>query len=190
MQGFSGSDPADGVRSGRATKGAATAFGLILALATIDLISDSRQGTTLAHALFEGTIALVGLVGLVWATLRIRGLSAETARLRAEADGLGRQLRESNAEADRWRVQAADLISGLAAAIDQQLKRWHLSAAESEVALLLLKGFSHKEIAQLRNVGEATVRQQATAIYRKAGLSGRHDLAAFFLEDLLSPQSS
>jgi DNA-binding CsgD family transcriptional regulator len=190
MQGFSAADPADGVRSGRVTKAAAIAFGLTLVLATLDLISDLRQGMTLAHGLLEATIAAVGLAGLIWATLQIRGLSAETARLRAEAAGLGRRLSESDAEAERWRLQAADLISGLAAAIDQQLRRWNLSAAESEVALLLLKGFSHKEIARLRNVSEATVRQQATAIYRKAGLSGRHDLAAFFLEDLLTPQGS
>jgi hypothetical protein len=31
------------------------------------------------------------------------------------------------------------------------------------------------------------VRQQALGIYGKAGLSGRADLAAFFLEDLLLP---
>ena len=55
--------------------------------------------------------------------------------------------------------------------------------------MLLLKGLSHKEIAAIRNVGEATVRQQAGSIYRKAGLEGRRDLAAFFLEDLLGPRS-
>jgi hypothetical protein len=38
-------------------------------------------------------------------------------------------------------------------------------------------------------IGETTARQQAGAIYRKAGLSGRHELAAFFLEDLLGPRS-
>jgi hypothetical protein len=31
------------------------------------------------------------------------------------------------------------------------------------------------------------VRQQALAVYRKSGLNGRNDLAAFFLEDLLLP---
>ena len=31
-------------------------------------------------------------------------------------------------------------------------------------------------------------RQQARSVYRKGGLSGRHDLAAFFLEDLLAPR--
>ena len=40
----------------------------------------------------------------------------------------------------------------------------------------------------MRQVSEATVRQQGRAIYQKAGLRGRHDLAAFFLEDLLDPR--
>jgi DNA-binding NarL/FixJ family response regulator len=55
------------------------------------------------------------------------------------------------------------------------------------VALLLLKGLAHKEIADARETSERTVRQQSLAIYRKAGLSGRAELSAFFLEDLLLP---
>jgi DNA-binding NarL/FixJ family response regulator len=58
------------------------------------------------------------------------------------------------------------------------------------VASLLLKGLSHKEIAEVRRVSEATARQQARAVYKKAGLSGRNELAAFFLEDLLLPRST
>ncbi len=80
-------------------------------------------------------------------------------------------------------------IDGLAGAIDEQLERWHLSAAEKDIALLLLKGLEHKEIAELRGVSETTVRQQARSLYRKAGLAGRHELAAFFLEDLLGPRT-
>jgi len=34
---------------------------------------------------------------------------------------------------------------------------------------------------------ERTVRQHAVAVYRKSGLSGRAELSAFFLEDLLLP---
>ena len=98
-------------------------------------------------------------------------------------------LASSNADAQRWARQARNLIEGLASAIDDQLERWHLSAAEKEIALLLLKGLEHKEIAQLRDVAETTVRQQARSVYRKAGLAGRHELAAFFLEDLLGPRT-
>ena len=48
----------------------------------------------------------------------------------------------------------------------------------------MLKGMSLKEIAIARDTSEATVRQQAQAIYRKSGLSGRAELAAYFLESL------
>jgi DNA-binding CsgD family transcriptional regulator len=61
----------------------------------------------------------------------------------------------------RWRDEARDLITGLGTAIDRQLETWGLSPAEKELALLLLKGLSHKEVAGVRGVSEATVRQQA-----------------------------
>jgi DNA-binding NarL/FixJ family response regulator len=81
-------------------------------------------------------------------------------------------------------------LQGLGEAIDRQFQRWGLTEAESEVALLQLKGLRHKEIAELRHTSERTVRQQALAVYRKSGLSGRSDLAAFFLEDVLLPQAT
>ena len=50
---------------------------------------------------------------------------------------------------------------------------------------MILKGMSHKEVATLRQCSEVTVRQHATVIYRKSGLTNRAQLTAFFLEDLL-----
>jgi DNA-binding NarL/FixJ family response regulator len=58
---------------------------------------------------------------------------------------------------------------------------------EREIALLLMKGYSHKAIARDRGRSERTVRQHAVAIYQKSGLGGRAELAAFFLEDLMLP---
>jgi len=43
-----------------------------------------------------------------------------------------------------------------------------------------------KEIAAVRNVKEKTVRSQATSIYAKSGYTGRHELSAHFIEDLMS----
>lgn len=37
----------------------------------------------------------------------------------------------------------------------------------------------------LRNILEKTVRQQASAIYKKAGINGRHAFSAWFIEDAL-----
>jgi DNA-binding NarL/FixJ family response regulator len=45
------------------------------------------------------------------------------------------------------------------------------------------------EIAALRSTSEATVRQQARSTYEKSGLNGRASFCAYFLEDLLPPQS-
>ena len=78
-------------------------------------------------------------------------------------------------------------IEGLGRAIRDQFDKWGLTDGESEIALLMLKGLSHKEIARLRASSETTVRQQARTIYRKSNLSSRAELAAFFLEDLLLP---
>jgi DNA-binding CsgD family transcriptional regulator len=141
------------------------------------------------HAATEGAIVLAGGVGLV---ILLRRFAEARRRERAaseRAKGLASDLERARADAVRWRAEAADLLAGLGQLIDRQFVRWGLTAAEKEVAMLLLKGLSHKEIAAARDVGVATARQQATAVYRKAGLGGRHDLAAFFLEDLLAPRA-
>ena len=78
----------------------------------------------------------------------------------------------------------------MASAIQRQFTKWGLSDAESDIAALMLKGLSHKEIANIRQSSEATVRQQARAIYVKSNLSNRAELSAFFLEDLFPPRQS
>ncbi|MEZ4400749.1 MAG: helix-turn-helix transcriptional regulator [Kofleriaceae bacterium] len=169
-------------------------FLMIAALAIIDLVLDARSVSG-AHALTEAALAAGGIAAAAVYARRVRvlarearALADEAHQLRAHAEELASHLATSRADAERWRRESHDLIAGLAGAIDAQLVRWGLTAAEKEVALLLLKGLSHKEIAEARGVAETTVRQQARALYKKAGLGGRNDLAAFFLEDLLGPQ--
>lgn len=166
----------------------AAVCGLLTVLVTIDLVSDVASGTTAFHAAIEGTVIAAGAVAAGWFALRVRQTVREARDLRDRARELAGHLDASRRETERWRREAGDLIAGLGAAIDQQLERWGLSPAEKDIALLLLKGLSHKEIAQARSVAETTVRQQARALYRKAGLAGRNELAAFFLEDLLAPR--
>ena len=69
--------------------------------------------------------------------------------------------------------------------IQAQFETWKLTASEKEVSLLLLKGLTLDEIARVRETKEKTVRQQASNVYKKAGIAGRHELVAFFFEDLL-----
>jgi DNA-binding CsgD family transcriptional regulator len=86
-----------------------------------------------------------------------------------------------------WRAAIGAHIDGLRDTIERQFSAWGFSQAERDVAYLILKGFSHREIASLRGAVEKTVRQQAQSVYKKSGLDGKSGLAAFFLEDLLSP---
>jgi DNA-binding CsgD family transcriptional regulator len=154
------------------------AFSLIGLLAAVDLLGDLDEGVSGYHLFAEGSVIVIALAATA---VLIRALLARTHEL-------NRRLVSSDETARAWRAEAESLLRGLGASIDRQFGRWHLSGAEKEVALLLLKGLSHKEIARARGIGEATARQQATAVYRKAGVEGRNDLAAFFLEDLALPR--
>lgn len=171
----------------RGALAAAALLAVVLVGALADLTADLRAGTTWLHVVFEGSIAVAGAAGLLLMLRRLQDARRREDRARIEADVLHAQLAKTAREAERWREEAGDLLAGLGAAIQRQLARWELSAAETAVATFLLKGFSHKQIAGLRDVSEATVRQQARSVYKKAGVEGRHDLAAFFLADLVVP---
>ena len=167
--------------------GLLVAFVAVALFAAVDIGSDLREGADLAHVSAEAAILLVGLAGAGFMARRLILVLRHARTLQSEALDLAEQLDATRVEANRWREEVRDLMKGLAEALDQQFDRWRLSPAEKEVALLLLKGLSHKDIAEVRSVTEATARQQARSVYKKAGLSGRHDLAAFFLEDLMLP---
>ena len=155
-------------------------FALIAVLMAVDTVIDYRQTHSIAAQTFEMLVFAAALAGIA-----IHGW--QLASVRSQSERLGRELTETRADAQRWSREAQDVLKGLGVAIDGQFDKWGLSPAERDVALLQLKGLRHKEIAELRRTSERTVRQQALSIYRKAGLSGRTDLAAFFLEDLLLP---
>lgn len=122
---------------------------------------------------------LAALAAAVVAWLRISAVRRE--------HKLSHQLEEVEAKYQERSAEAQELLRGLSEQIDKQFDKWGLTAAEREVGMLMLKGLRHKEIASIRGTSERTVRQQALTIYRKAGLDGRTDLAAFFLEDFLQP---
>ena len=155
-------------------------FALIALLMAIDTAVDYRQSGSFLAQTFEMLVFVAALAGI--------GIHAwQLASARTRSERLDRELTETKAEAQRWSREAKDVLKGLGAAIDTQFDKWGLTPAERDVALLQLKGLRHKEIAELRHTSERTVRQQALSIYRKSGLGGRTDLAAFFLEDLLLP---
>ncbi|MEO0357713.1 MAG: LuxR C-terminal-related transcriptional regulator [Pseudomonadota bacterium] len=67
-----------------------------------------------------------------------------------------------------------------------QFGDWGFTEAEKEIGMLLIKGMSIAEIAELRNRSQATVKAQNTAIYQKSGLNNRAQLVSYFVEELTS----
>lgn len=69
--------------------------------------------------------------------------------------------------------------------LEERFADWQLTAAERDVALFAIKGFSTGDIAGFRGVSEGTIKAQTNAIYRKAGVSGRPQLLSVFIDDLM-----
>ncbi len=132
-------------------------------------------------------LELVDILPIVITSVGLAMLFGVVRQQREDHGRLMRDLEVARIKGQRWRTEARAILNGLGSAIDTQFTRWNLTPAERDVAMLLLKGLSHKEIADLRTVSERTVREQARALYAKAGLSGRASLSAFFLEDMLAP---
>jgi DNA-binding CsgD family transcriptional regulator len=161
-----------------------TAFVIIGILAAIDIVADIREGTETIHIVIECIVFIISIMSALAISLR---LYKEAKVSRQLVEEMSLELQKNREEAKEWKNETQELLQGLGISIGKQFERWELTPSEKEIGLFLLKGLSHKEVAYIRGVSEATARQQARSIYKKAGLNGRHDLAAFFLEELALP---
>ena len=151
---------------------------LVVVASGIDLYTDLSHGVTGQHVAKEAAIMAIAALGIAWL---LYGLHRQNKKISA----LRKELEETRQPAVPPSTYILRARRHLAEVVGQQFEEWELSASEKEVGLLLLKGLSLKEIAGLRNTLEKTVRQQASAIYKKADVAGRHAFAAWFIEDFL-----
>ena len=151
----------------------------IIGFATlVDIAFDLYYGSTVAHIAIEFFMILLSLAGIVWL---LRHLQAQKRAL----DQLKQEIAEEKRNSPATTTEGREARKKLSDMMRHQFQTWQLTGGEQEVALLLLKGLSFKEIAGVRDTHEKTVRQQASAIYKKASVSGRHAFAAWFIEDFL-----
>jgi DNA-binding NarL/FixJ family response regulator len=99
---------------------------------------------------------------------------------------LMRELRRMMTRMDEIETSLRAARGEMGTVIEAFFDTWALSAAERDVALLLVKGLDNESIASMRGTANGTVRAQASAIYNKAGVDGRAQLISVFLEELLA----
>jgi DNA-binding CsgD family transcriptional regulator len=148
-------------------------------LVAYDILIDVKEGLPFEHVFHETVILSFALI-LTLFQLRV------ISRQRVHLEGNAKEIDELRASREEFRRRATRFSADFSAAVNEQFTAWGLTESERDIAILLVKGLSMKEIADLRQSKEATVRQQATAVYRKAKLEGRQELASYFLEDLFS----
>jgi len=129
-----------------------------------DVIADLIADPASTHTIYEAIVVLALLAGMVLGAIELR------------------QTMQRLARQDQALAVAAGALSGVIAA---QFDIWGLTPAECDVGTLALKGLDVAEIAAMRGAAAGTVRAQLTHIYAKAGVSGRAQFAAFFVEDLM-----
>ncbi|MDV7141430.1 LuxR C-terminal-related transcriptional regulator [Tropicimonas sp. TH_r6] len=174
----SGSAPAPSARGGAAPGGIGRwlAVALVVQLAALCLFLFDFAGTVLdlhGHALSWEVHEIVELLSIVgMATGSVITLLM-----------LRRSMRRTERLEEQLRVASASFHSVMMAKFDQ----WGLSAAEREVATLIVKGFSIAEIAGLLDKSEGTIKAQNSSIYQKSGQSGRVQLVSYFIELLAEP---
>ena len=154
--------------AGRRQTAALSVFLLVQTLAAVffvgDVIGDLRADPISGHFIFEAVVTAALVLGILFGAFALR----------------------RTIELLRAQDQALQVARGaLSDVINQQFQVWALTPAERDVGLLALKGLDVAEIAELRGAAQGTVRAQLTRIYQKAGVSGRAQFAAFFVEDLL-----
>jgi DNA-binding CsgD family transcriptional regulator len=152
-------------------------FTLVIA-SGVDLLSDFSENADLSHVIKEAVIVAISLTAIAWLLLDMRRQAYEIKDLRNELSTIRKPGKTPTKEV----LEAKKTLSHV---ISQQFDDWNLSNSEKEVGWLLLKGLSLREIAMLRNTLEKTVRQQASSLYKKAGINGRHTFSAWFIEDVL-----
>jgi DNA-binding CsgD family transcriptional regulator len=156
---------------------------LFLALFILDHYIDFILGATRRDILLDVALETPRLVLLFAVMLfAVRELSRE----RENRLLLHRSLVQKDKEAQAWERRAQDVISEFERDIDSQFMAWGFSKSEREVAYLILKGKTTKEISKLRFTSDRTIRNQCQSIYDKSGLAGRHELSGHFLERFIS----
>ncbi len=94
-------------------------------------------------------------------------------------------IRMSIQRADRAEEKLRHISSDFSDLLNEYFAKWHLTLAERDVAIFMIKGMRTKDIARLRGTSDGTIKAQTNAIYRKAGVTRHTELLSLFIDDLM-----
>ncbi|WP_206199099.1 helix-turn-helix transcriptional regulator [Thiomicrorhabdus indica] len=154
-------------------------FITIFIISAVDISHDFKDfGHMNAHIWVEMFMGLLSFIAfsVILLSIRQQGKNLETAN--EDLTQVQQELKKSHDKIQKLAEEFSLMVLA-------QFEEWQLTNTEKEIGLLLLKGLSTVEISEIRDTREKTVRQQASNLYRKAKLAGRHELSAYFFEDLL-----
>ncbi len=153
-------------------------FAVVVLASGADFIADLSYGADTKHIIKEAVVVVSSIIAI---SLLLLGFKQQ----KEEIKSLRQELETSNKHKTPAKKYVLDARKKLGNVITQQFSEWMLTNSEIEVGWLLIKGLSLKEIAIIRETKEKTVRQQASSIYKKSGVNGRHAFSAWFIEDIL-----
>lgn len=126
-----------------------------------------------AMALVHLATELLGTLGVGWAFVLTR---SELRRSLAEQHDSDSRLKALRGDFDRL--------------MRQRFQDWGLSPAESDVALLTMRGMKISDIARMRQTHDGTIKSQLSVIYRKSKVSTRTEFVARFIDEFLDHSTS
>ena len=143
-----------------------------------DELTDLGQGESPLTVWMEILIVSASLGFVFYITRLLYKNMIQQARMKQTLQQVRQQLHSSNQRLQQGKEAFRETV-------EWQLNEWQFTQTQKEVAFLLLKGLSAKEIADERFVQEKTIRNHLSAIYEKSGMPGKHVFCAWFFEGLL-----
>lgn len=141
---------------------------LLVIFAAVDIVHDIANNDGYGHIVSETIIFFLGFLLNIYFVHRA---TVQVSALAERNQTIGQELQFSKTENESLKTEQQKFREGLCRAIEAQMKKWGLTPSEVEIAFLLIKGLSNKEIASVRETSESTVRLQCSSIYKKSNLS-------------------
>jgi DNA-binding CsgD family transcriptional regulator len=148
---------------------------LLLTFISYDTYVDHKSDAGKLHILLE-----VSLIMSVFATL------VYTLRKYIHKNALNeKKLQSLAAEHRDLKEKLTQYKQDIHSYLQINFTSWKLTKSEKDIALLLFKGCTGKEISVIRKTSYQTVRSQISGIYRKAKVKNHNQFMATLMEDIL-----